>query len=182
MVDYNPKYFTQKAVGTMQRIFANDNEIVLQDFFSAEKLKTIGQNRPKWKHAYVPHSHSYDVASASFLPLDVLQAYLEHIVGPLQRTDAKLYRFTHRDYTILHDDKPKDVIELLITFTEAISDAGGLLVYRNELGDASVITPRNNQIAIVRTGARKRFVQYLNHHIGNKNLTFALITFQRKSR
>ena len=77
------------------------------------------------------------------------------------------YRFSWKDYTILHDHLQESArMEFVFDFTENWPEqAGGAIVYKRGSDDNFLISPQGNSLSIVQSGARvQKFIQYVNHY------------------
>ena len=176
---FNPRYFTPLIITEMQQAFAKDHQLVLPQFLRQAFLEALLEKitRAHWEHDYVPDEHSFHRARFAF-PTRLIAPFVSLVAGPIKLVSAEVLTLGHRDYTILHDDKPQDVIECILPLMPYDERWGGRVVYRTE-ADASVILPQQNQLSLVRTGKRKRFVQYVNHHVKNNGIMLVVLTFQK---
>ena len=127
-------------------------------------------------------SHSY----AKTVPLHPLEKFLNEtmfltflsfvIKKPVRQIHSETFRFSWKDYTILHDEHLEQPgVDVVIDFTPTWDTAmGGSLIYSTPTHPL-ILPPSANVVSIVeRTNDVHRFVQYLNHYCEKKKRYFVL--------
>ena len=119
-----------------------------------------------------PTSHSYGLAEIptsfqKFLNSDDFKDFCSSLLSqPVHSINAKVYRFSWQDYTVLSDDlKQNEGIEFIMDFTEYWHErAGGAVTYKDVQGNFVRFPIRANTLIIIKKGREvQRFVQYVNH-------------------
>ncbi len=171
-LQFNPAYLDTRVLAQLKTQFAEKQHLLLNQFAKMPLPKT-------WKRSYVPDAHSYE--QASLKPPAALIQYVQTVTQqPLKLVRSELQRFSNRDYTVIKDGKADDVIEVILCLSPWDVAWGGKIVYKTDT-NATVINPQENSLSIVRTGAKKRFIQYVNHYAKHA-LVLAVLTFQRNKR
>lgn len=181
----NPMYLREEAMRALKKVFTQQQDIQhiqLQDFFTSEKAKTILRHlqRAHYQQQYVPDKYNYALADQigdlqtmqEVFQDPLFRLWLEEITGKKSTSSQiNMLRFTHGDYTIIHDSEiPEEGLFLIYDPTSPWSaEAGGYDVFTLPEKDPLVIQPQANTLTIVyRTKETRHFTKYVNSLCGDK--------------
>lgn len=155
------------------KVLKLDSFLVEEDYLAMKK--SLGSS--KMIHNKVPDTFSFssvlrvkDLVSWEFLD------FLESVIGTV--TTVEIKTFSHRDYTLLHDDvkrvKEKKAYFFLCDSWDELY--GGNIVFVRERNDNFYIAPFGNSLVFVdKEKSTKEFVQYVNHRARKKS--FMVVEF-----
>ena len=174
----NPIYLQEETMQALKKAFTEQDipHIQLQDFFTPEKAKTILQHfqRAHYQQQYVPDKYNYaradqlgSLATVQEVFQDLLmKLWLEEITGKKSTaSQINILRFTHGDYTLIHDSETPEEGILLIydPVTPWPIEAGGYDVFTLPEKDPLVIQPQANTLTIIAiTKETRQFTKYVN--------------------
>lgn len=165
-------YKNENILSEIKKEFIKNDIIKLESFFLKsfyDVLKEESENL-KFKHKKIPDRFSYSESEKkdkikSLLDTKDFQNFIHFITGK-KISSFSVRKFSHRDYTILHDEESKiQKTKLLIFICEKWEpDLGGNFVFTKSDGKTFYITPMENSLAIINEQKDWReFVQYVNH-------------------
>ncbi|MBS3144629.1 hypothetical protein J4208_03515 [Candidatus Woesearchaeota archaeon] len=180
----NPIYLQEETMQALKKAFTEQDipHIQLQDFFTPEKAKTILQHfqRAHYQQQYVPDKYNYAVADqlGSLATVQevfqdpLMSLWLEEITGKKSTaSQVSILRFTHGDYTLMHDSETPEEGILLVydPVTPWSVEAGGYEVFTLPEKDPLVIQPQQNTLTIVCiTKETRNFTKYVNSLCGDR--------------
>lgn len=158
--------FKKNKIVKLESFLISKNYIELEKKLT--KLKTI--------HNKIPDKFSF----SSFVKIpneeQGLLGFLEEVIGKVKTVEIK--KFSHRDYTILHDDLKMEKGRKVYFFICANwkAEFGGNLVFVREKKDNFFVTPLGNSLVLIdKEKDTKEFVQYVNHLAGKNR--FIIVEF-----
>lgn len=159
-----------------QLFFSNQDfpSITLYDFFDWKYYEDVEERMSKMTFSHSKNTLHHSYSSANTIPLlkkflnsDEFIAYLSGILNKdFALVEGKLYRFSWKDYTLLHDDSlEEEGYDLIIDFTENWNQqAGGQIVYVDGEGSYRSVPVAPNAITItLRKPGIHKFVKYVNN-------------------
>lgn len=157
----NPFYKKDKVLHALQKTFKERGSLAIADVLAAPPLL------PSWERATIPDKFSHEVHKQ--IPLqDDLRALVKRITNrtPIREQNR---RFSHRDYTLLHDkDVQKPGIVALLFLEDWNEDWGGKIVFMKKGKTLEQFIPRKNTLIIVeRKKGVRYFVKYVDHKAKN---------------
>jgi len=170
----NPAYTKSSTVRQIESLFYRRDDfpsIELGNFFGQEFYDRLKKEIKKIKFTPKKHPIGYSCSEAGLTPLmddavREIRDFLSHLLKKKLKIDAKLYSFSWRDYTLLHDGaKEKGRYDIIMDFTGTWDgNAGGNIVYADGTGDFSKIAPQRNMLFIAERKKSRKFIQYINHY------------------
>lgn len=128
--------------------------------------------------------HSFKLAEINDSAREILNSdevihFLSAVLGkPVLRIEADAYKFTHRDYTILHDDDVNEGVDFVLDLTQEWDpNWGGSVIYVDKEGEYRAISPAPNTLTLTRRDGVRRFVHYLNHYAKERFLIMGKVLF-----
>jgi hypothetical protein len=184
------KYYLQN-LGTIKASFLEKKDfphVLLFDFlWEREYLRVKKQvGKISLKREKKPMFHSYAYAPLSlglqkiFSSPEFTNFITKVIAKKLNLSNAQIYSFSARDYTLLNDSYQENAgIDIIFDFTEKWdASCGGQITYVNGTGDALKLPIQKNSLMIIRRQKNvQRFVKYVNHKAGKKRRVFVLVRF-----
>lgn len=173
----NKNYLSPESQAAIKEVFRNEGKVILFGFFEKDlyKILTLEIKKLKFKREQHYLTHCYEQAA---LTPDLQQKFNEiiKVIGFITKTkisswNAKILRFSWKDYTILHDENQERAgIDLIFDCTDDWNEkAGGAVTYVDGTGNYTRLLIRGNMLAIVkRDKNEQKFVQYVNHYAGKK--------------
>ncbi|HLC98017.1 MAG TPA: hypothetical protein VJC21_04515 [Candidatus Nanoarchaeia archaeon] len=158
--------------------------IQLFDFFEEKeywRLRKAMQHLP-FRHEKKLLYFSYSAAAVPqhLLPSGLL-AFLEQVLGKKPQ-HWMAYRFSWKDYCLLHDKSiEKPGTDLILDCTEEWpKNAGGKLIYTDAEGNGYPLAIQGNSLAIiVRKKGIQKFFQYVNHYSRGRERLLLLGTLEK---
>lgn len=161
----------------------NPNHVLLLDFFEKDfylKLKNKSHSE-RVKLEKTPNKFSYEeLNSNSFEEVVDLRELNEFIGKILSRktklSNLRIRKFSHKDYTIIHDEQEHSEQEKFILFIPSREvfnlSSGGQKVFQLDGGKENIkFTPKENSLVLIKQGKEDYdFIQYLNNLVGKESL------------
>lgn len=125
----------------------------------------------RWKRISLPDRLSYE-GHPRIPEQQALSAFVKRIIGKAPLRDCAK-RFSHRDYTILHDkDIQKPGVVALLFLEDWKEERGGKVVFMRNGKTLEEFVPRKNTLLIVeRKKGTRYFIKYVNNSAGKNKLT-----------
>lgn len=161
----NPFYEDPEVLRAIRAAWKANGSVALKDVLMHEP-----QLR-EWRRIIVPDRFSFE-GHARIPEQRMLSAFVARITGKRPLMDCAK-RFSHKDYTVLHDkDIQKPGIVALLFLEEWEEDWGGKIVFMRGGKTLEEFVPRKNTLLIVeRKKGTRHFVKYINNHAGKRKLT-----------
>lgn len=187
-------YLQKEALQQLRDSFQQQKQLIhlqLYDFLQQHAAATLIQHIKKstLKKEYAPDKYSFHVATLteplrpffSFLRSSQFFHYIKEITGlPLvQQPEITVFRFAHRDYTLLHDAVQQHSGLLLhFELTQPWDSSwGGYDVYSTPDEDPLVLQPQFNSLTFILLNKdMQHFTKYVNYLAG-KHQRFFLRAF-----
>lgn len=166
----NPLYTDPEVLNAIRAAWRADRSVALKSFLDDEELKTTVRAYGRgWKRAYIPDRHSHETHTRR---LPRIAATVKAITGRFPLSESSR-RFSHRDYTILHDqDAQRPGIVALLFLEDWDEEWGGYIAFVKHGKTLLKFTPRRNTLLIFeRKDGVRYFVKYINHRAGRRRLT-----------
>ncbi|MBI2665490.1 hypothetical protein HYX12_02630 [Candidatus Woesearchaeota archaeon] len=195
----NKAYKDKLNLQRIKEILRKEHSILLFDFFSQETFRRIKQEIKKmtFKEEKKATKYSYKKAASkvmrsnNFLKIILKNKELQNTLSQLLKKQINVYftayKFTWKDYVILHDqtqEKPGvDIIFDLGSLEGEWSPSwGGAIRYVQGNKDLLSLPVQQNTLAIIKRKNinEQRFVQYVNHYAKGKDRVFFLMTLRKK--
>ncbi len=171
----NPFYLRADVLAQARAAMRSDPalpHVALGEFLAPGAFAALSRACAKgWKRASVPDQYSF--STRAHVPVqDTVCAFVQVLTGKVP-LDAGSRRFSHRDFTLMHDeaDEPAGILGLL--FLEDFPEEwGGSVVFMRKGEMLARFTPARNTLLVVeRKRGVKDFVHYVNHRAGKRVLT-----------
>lgn len=180
----NQQYKDKEVLIPIQEVLNETGSIQLQGILDSKPYLELLNKMSKFnlKKEYSPESHSYH--SSKFTDKDVINLISKFISELFTRKpelkSATLYKFKHRDYTLLQDDisEKKGVTVILELTKEWDLQADGYTTFFEDNAEISRINPIPNSLAIILTNKNmKSFIKYINHYSKTNERIFIELKF-----
>ncbi len=182
----NSPYKEQIIQAEMRKTFVDTtpNKISIPNILSKkiyEELEQSLQSQQPEKMK-IPDRYSFSSLQATKETIQLFQSdevldLIEHITGKrIKNISLTIKKYTHRDYTLLHEDKnPQEKTEFfLVIAPKSWQNAwGGNKIYRDTNGNAVIFTPAPNTLNIIQKSSHDNsFIQYINHLATNQSIIY----------
>lgn len=172
----NTIYLQEKSIEELQKSFQENEDfpaVILFSFLDNNYWNKIQKeiiNLP-FNQEKEPLTNSYATAPLpislqKFLQSEELLQFLSLLFKKeVKEVPAKIYRFSWKDYIILHDEKKEETgLDLFIDFTEEWNEeAGGNIFYNDGTGEYLQISIMKNACVIAeRKEGISKFIKYVN--------------------
>jgi hypothetical protein len=158
----NPFYEKKEVLSALQKAFKQRGSVAIGEVLDSHI------NLKGWKRKSIPDRYSYE-EHANILVQKELRAFVKKITGktPLREKNR---RFSHRDYTILHDKElQKPGIIGLLFLDEWDESWGGKIVFMKNGTTLEQFVPKKNVLLIIeRKKGAQYFIKYINHRAKKK--------------
>ncbi len=172
-------YQNKSILKKVKQEFEKSNIIKLESFFTPtfyEELKAEVEVL-KFKHKKVADKYSFSESPdsgkiASFLQDKEMEFFFDILTGK-KISEIKVKKFSHKDYTLLHDSaiSSEQTKALIFVCEKWPPDLGGNFVFTKSDGKTFYITPMENTISLVKKKKDwKEFVQYINHQSAQRKI------------
>lgn len=164
----NAVYRRKEVLDAIKKAWKKEKSVALQNILDPAELQEIAkETRIGWKRSYIPDRHSYE---EKWLEIPT-RSFVKEVTGrlPLKATSK---RFSHRDYTILHDkEREQQGILAFLLLEDWNPEWGGKIVFMQNGRTLHEFFPRRNTLLIVeRKKGVRYFIKYVNHRAGKRRL------------
>lgn len=169
----NQVYLAEETITAMRDEFLKNGFIQLSDFltqsFFSQCLASV--QKSSFTKKYVPDRFSFSEAKipaeiSKLLTSKQFADFVSSIVGKkLSLKNLKILSFSHKDYTLLHDNlKGYSGFDLVFDFNTIDESCGGFTSYVRNGQEVVRIVPIANALTLIkRRKDMLSFVKYVNH-------------------
>lgn len=161
----NPFYADPAVMRAIRAAWKKNGSIALGNILVRRPAFT------QWKRIYLPDRLSYE-GHPRIPEQKALSAFVASVTSKVPLRDCAK-RFSHRDFTILHDkETQKPGIVALLFLDDWREEWGGKIVFMRNGKTLEEFVPRKNTLLIVeRKKGTRYFVKYVNNKAGKRKLT-----------
>lgn len=172
-------YLNKNILEKIKAEFEKSNILKLEAFFNQsfyEDLKAEIENL-KFRHKKAADKYSFSESTEiekikPFLENPEMSFFLKNLTSK-KISDIKVKKFSHKDYTLLHDSEisAEQTKALIFICEKWPPDLGGNFVFTKSDGKTFYITPMENTLSLVKKKKDwKEFVQYINHQSSQRQI------------
>ncbi len=171
----NKEYFDENAMQVTHKLFSAERSVQLKNILNQKDYLSLLESakRSYTNHIIEPLLYSY--RSTSFTNKKVIRSIQEITEKVTQKSlslqHATLFRFQHRDYTLLYDDMKEDigVLAILELTPHWKEEFGGATFFMKKSEEFLRVIPSQNTLTIAEmTKDLRKFVKYINHTATNR--------------
>lgn len=161
----NPFYADEAVLQAIRAAWKANGSVALGNILTATPTFT------NWRRIIVPNRFSFE-GHPRIPEQKILSDFVATITGKRPLRDCSK-RFSHRDFTILHDkEQQKPGVVALLFLEDWNAEWGGKIVFMRGGKTLEKFVPRKNTLLIVeRKKGTRYFVKYINNKAGKKKLT-----------
>ena len=179
------KFFETEAFIQLNSFLENKNILDLKNKLDKLETKKI-YNPMKYKFQEINIKNIYDLDLIKLIEFfrskDFLE-YIENITGfNLNYKSIKLDKFSHGDFTIIHDDfqEKEDVIDIIFDLSDVFNEnMGGILTYATKEEEIFYLGPTFNTLSILfKPESVVSYLKYINNLAKNRKILRFIIQLE----
>lgn len=179
----NSLYKEVRVIAQMKEALEQQGVLLLPEFVDEKSYQDMLSRirKTKGEKNYSPAKFSFSELNIKFdfLKSKELASFVRIVTGRQLSEDFELMKFSHKDFTLLHDDfVGKNGFDIYFFIMENEWDAswGGNLVYSGK--DTKIITPQPNSLVIVKKKSDMQpFIKYINNFAKKEWIGIAKVHF-----
>ncbi len=182
-IEINGSYLSDDVAKKIRESFLSNNDlrlVKLRNFLSQRSCKNLAGEirKARFRKESIPIFYSFSASAMTtefkkFFSSKILPGFIQKIIGKrVKGIEAKICRFSWKDYTIIDDRTVEGAgFDFIFDLTDSWDENfGGSVVYVDGTGNSISIPHSLNSLAIVeRADNIQKFVKYCNHYSKGRN-------------